>query len=307
MKRLPILLLPLLLSLVSCHSNSAVKEEEKNTGAGTPVTVAGVEKGAMEDYVELNATSSFLLKTYVKAVANGYLQNVTIKLGAHVAAGQQLFTLKTKEAQNLGNTVNQLDPSFKFNGLIPIKAPGSGYITQLAYQAGNYVQDGEQLAVISDDKSFVFILNVPYELKPYLPQNNSLQLLLPDGTRLDGKLGTPLPAVDSVSQTLSYTIHVAAHDQVPENLIAKVRLVKTHIPDAVMVSKAAVLTNETQDAYWIMKMTDSNTAVKIPIEKGAEAGGKVQVLSPALSAEDKILISGNYGLPDTAKVSVVNH
>ncbi|CAL1519736.1 HlyD family efflux transporter periplasmic adaptor subunit [Chitinophaga sp. MM2321] len=296
----------LVTGLAACH-NSVPAAEETAAATGTPVTVAAPDTGVIADTVVLNATAVFLLKTNVKAVANGYLQSADIKLGQHVTRGQLLFSLKTKEAQNLGNTINKLDPDFHFTGVIPITAPGSGYITQLAYQAGNYVQDGEQLAVISDDKSFVFVLNLPYEYKPYVPVNNTVELSLPDGQQLRGQLGAPLPSVDSVSQTQRYVIHISSPQQIPENLVAKVKLLKSGKTDAVLLPKAAVLTNESQTEYWIMKMMDSTTAVKVPVQKGLETADKVEILSPVLTKQDRVLINGNYGLPDTATVTIVNN
>ena len=73
-----------------------------------------------------------------------------IKPGDFVNKGKRLFTLETKESAAIGKTISSLDSSFKFSGLITIQAKGHGYITQLNHQAGDYVQDGEQLAVISD-------------------------------------------------------------------------------------------------------------------------------------------------------------
>ena len=52
-------------------------------------------------------------------------------------------------------------------------------------------------------------------------------------------------------------------------------------------------------------MTDSSTAVKVPVQKGLETPDKVEILSPALSIHDKILLTGNYGLADTAKVVII--
>ena len=54
-----------------------------------------------------------------------------------------------------------------------------------------------------------------------------------------------------------------------------------------------------------MKLIDSATAVKIPVQKGMETNERVEILSPSFARKDKILISGNYGLGDTAKVKVV--
>ena len=279
-------------------------EEKTETGA-TPVTLTEPLTGNMTDAVELNAVSSFLLKTNVKSSANGYLQLVNAEIGRFISKGQELFIVKTKEAQSLGTTITSLDTSLHFDGVIHIKSPGTGYITQLNYRSGDYVQDGEQMATITDTKSFVFILALPYELKPYLPGNRELQLKLADGTVLNGHVEMSLPTVDAVSQTQNYVIKVNTDKQIPENLIAKVNLVKNAKSNTVSLLKSAVLTDEVQSQFWIMKMIDSATAVKVPVKKGLETADKVEILSPVLKATDKILLTGNYGLPDTAKVTVI--
>ncbi len=283
----------------------AAPKEEKTESGATPVTLTEPLTGTMTDAVELNAVSSFLLKTNVKSSANGYLQLVNAEMGRYVTKGQELFIVKTKEAQSLGNTITSLDTSLHFDGVIHIKSPGTGYITQLNYRTGDYVQDGEQLVTITDTKSFVFILNLPYELKPYLPANRELQLKLADGTMLNGHVDMALPTVDAVSQTQNYVIKVNTDKQIPENLIAKVSLVKNAKSNTISLLKSAVLTDEIQSQFWIMKMIDSTTAVKVPVTKGLETADKVEILSPVLKATDKILLTGNYGLPDTAKVTVI--
>jgi hypothetical protein len=53
-----------------------------------------------------------------------------------------------------------------------------------------------------------------------------------------------------------------------------------------------------------MKMINDSTAVKIPVKTGIEKGDTVQIISPHFLPEDKILSGGNYGLPDTALVTV---
>ena len=297
--------------IISCKPKAeedkkeAAPKEEKTESGATPVTLTEPLTGTMTDAVELNAVSSFLLKTTVKSSANGYLQLVNAEVGRYVTRGQELFIVKTKEAQSLGTTITSLDTSLHFDGVIHIKSPGTGYITQLNYRSGDYVQDGEQLVTITDTKSFVFILNLPYELKPYLPANRELQLKLADGTLLNGHVDMALPTVDAVSQTQNYVIKVNTDKQIPENLIAKVSLVKNAKSNTVSLLKSAVLTDEVQSQFWIMKMIDSATAVKVPVTKGLETADKVEILSPVLKATDKILLTGNYGLPDTAKVTVI--
>jgi multidrug efflux pump subunit AcrA (membrane-fusion protein) len=300
-----------LLFFASCKSDKTAKDakepaatEEKTETGSTPITITSPTTGDMSETVELNAISSFLLKSYVKSSANGYLQVVDASLGKYVTKGQELFVLKTKEATSLGNTINALDSSLHFDGVIRIKSPGTGYITQINYRPGDYVQDNEQMAVITDTKSFVFLLDLPYELKPFLPGNKELDLKLPDGTILQGHVDMAMPTVDAASQTQSFIIRVNSDKQIPENLIAKVTLVKRSKSKTISLPKSAVLTDELQSQFWIMQMIDSATAVKVPVTKGLESADKVEILTPLLHATDKILMTGNYGLPDTAKVTI---
>jgi multidrug efflux pump subunit AcrA (membrane-fusion protein) len=301
-----LLYLPVMV-IYACHGGAKKEDatDDKKASAGTPVTITTITNEPLTEYVELNATATFLQKSYVKANVNGYVEEVTAALGKHVNAGQTLFILKTKEAKSIGNAVNKLDPDFKFSGINNIKSSTSGYITLLSHQKGDYVQDGEQLAVISDESSFAFLLNLPYELKQYLPKNNTVQLTLPDSTKIQGVVAESMPTVDPGSQTQSIVIKVPNSRAIPENLIAKVSIVKTNKTNATSLPKAAILSNDVQSSFWVMQMIDSNTAVKVPVKKGLETKDKVEILEPKFNKGDKILLTGNFGLPDTAKVTIV--
>ncbi len=293
--------------IASCNNVNLETDSESDVAETiTPVTITHPTITNMKETVELNAISSYLLKTYSKANANGYLQTSNVHLGQFVTKGQTLFVIKTKEAEALGNTISNIDSSLDFTGIIKVKSPGSGYVTQLTYTAGNYVQDGEQLAEITDTKSFVFILNVPYELKQYLPLNQNIELHLPDSTTLSARIQSSLPVVDSGSQTERYVLRVNTNKMIPENLVAKANLIKKAQANATTLPKPAVLSNEEQTTFWIMQLINDSTAVKVPIQKGLEQDDKVQILSPVLSYSANILLTGNYGLEDTARVKVVS-
>lgn len=296
----------LFLLLFSCKHKAASGEAHAAAPeVRTPVTVTSIETATLNDYVELNATSTYQQSNFIKAPANGYLKSVNVKPGQMIRQGQLAFTLQTKESRALGNTINQLDPSFNFSGIIRIKASASGYVQSLNRQIGDYVQDGEQLAVLADSKSFGFVLNLPYELRRYVTVGKSLQINLPDSSHLSGVVSNIIPNVDSASQTQGVLVKVVSSTVIPQNLIGKVRIVKSQKPNALTLPKEAVLTNEAQTDFWIMKMIDSVTAVKVPVIKGMETIDKVEILRPQFSTNDKILLTGNYGLPDTAKVKII--
>jgi len=292
---------------IACHHKTTESEEEgvAPEQVQTPVTVTSISNEPLTEYAELNATSIFQQDNIIKSNINGYIKLVNTKVGQYVTQGQTLFVLKTKESESLGNTINKLDSSFHFSGVNRIAASQSGYITELPHQVGDYVQDGEQLAVISNSKSFGFILNLPYELRRYVSLQKSVEVMLPDGTHLNGTVSSFMPAIDSASQTQQVLIKVPTSSSIPENLIAKVRILKSQKTNAISLPKPAVLSDEAQTNFWVMKMIDSVTAVKVPVIKGTETGDRVEIVRPQFSANDKILLSGNYGLPDTAKVKIV--
>lgn len=305
MRQISILLFSSLLFICSC-ANKPAKDDNNVVEVQTPVTVTTVKKVPLVDYTELNATAQYLEKNYVKANINGYVETVPINIGQEINPGQLLFVLKTKEAKAIGNAVNKLNKDFHFSGVNNIKANKHGFITAINHQQGDYVQDGEQLAVINDRKSFAFVMDTPFELIEYLKQQKFVDIRLPDNTVLQGNIERVMPTVDSISQTQRVVLKVNTNRIIPENLIAKVRIIKADHSDNFSLPKEAILTNDIQSEYWVMKMIDSVTAVKTIITKGIESENRIEILSPTFSAYDLILVSGNYGLADTAKVKIIS-
>lgn len=287
-----------------CKSASTTDGEEAPSEVRVPVTLTTISYEPLQESIELNATSTFLQQNFVKSNLNGYIQKANVKYGDRVRRGEVLFVLKTKEAKAIGDAVNQLDSTFNFSGVNLIRADASGYVVQINHQAGDYVQDGEQLAVINDAKSFMFVMNVPYEYKQYISVGNQVQLILPDGERLLGTTRPSLPIVDSASQTVQVSLDVNSPHAIPVNLVAKVKIIKVSKPSAPTLDKKAVLSDEALNTFWVMKMINDSTAVKVPVKTGIESGDKVEILSPEFSPKDTILLTGNYGLGDTAFVKI---
>jgi len=95
------------LAVLSCHNGSTGREEEETPEqVQTPVTVTNVSNEPLTEYAELNATSVFQQDNIIKSNITGYIKTVNIKVGQFVSAGQTLFILKTKEAESLGNTID---------------------------------------------------------------------------------------------------------------------------------------------------------------------------------------------------------
>jgi multidrug efflux pump subunit AcrA (membrane-fusion protein) len=287
--------------LPGCGNNAATDEDD-GVEATTPVTITNVTFGPIAETVELNAVSSFQKKVSVKATTTGYIDEINVNLGSNVGMDQLLFTIKTREATALQNS--GIDTLMKFSGIINIKSQKTGVITTLAHQKGDYVLDGDELAVISDQSSLVFLLQVPFEMNSFVKVGGDVEIVLPGDSVLQGKITGSLPEVDAVSQTQQFVVKAVTNQQLPENLIAKVRIVKSTKEKATIIPKAALLSDETQTEFWVMKLINDSTAVKVVVQTGIQSEDQSEIVSPEFSEKDHILLNGNYGLADTAKVSI---
>jgi len=75
MQRINICFGVILLFFVSCKDKADTGDEDvAPETVQTPVTVTTITTQTLNDYVDLNATSSFLQSNFIKASANGYLK-----------------------------------------------------------------------------------------------------------------------------------------------------------------------------------------------------------------------------------------
>jgi len=293
-------LLPFLSLLAGCGGRQ--ENGEKEIQAKVPVTVENIHTADVADYLELNATSSFLIKSMIKSPTAGYVEEITVTQGDKVMKNQVLFKLRTKESTALQN--DSLNP-YSFSGLITLKANMDGIILSVDHPRGDYLQEGEQLATIAVPSSFVYILDVPYESVSFIKLSSSCEISLPDGHTLNGRIFSRLPSITPGSQTQRYIIHPVETQNMPENLIAKIRILKRVIPKAILLNKSCILADEVMQHFWVMKLVSDSVAVKIPVTTGLSSGNDIEITSPVFSFSDLFLSSGNYGLGDTVKVAVM--
>jgi multidrug efflux pump subunit AcrA (membrane-fusion protein) len=288
--------------LISCKQAS--KTSEETPVVKTPVTIVPVTYKSFSSTVALPAVATFMNKNTIRATTAGNIEQVLIIQGDFVNSGQLLFTIKTREAMALDKKY-QADTSLNFAGTIKITAPVEGVINSISHQKGDFVQEGDEMAVVWEQKSLVFILTVPFELDKYIEKNKNCRISLPDNSQIGGTITHKLPEMDMQSQTVRYIVKPSSTSRLPGNLIASINLVKSTSEKAVVIPKQAVLGNETQTEFWVMKLVNDSTAIKTPVTKGYENTEEVEITSPAFSPSDRMVLTGNYGLPDTARITIM--
>ena len=299
---LNIILIASSIFLITCSSKNEKTQTDINR---TPVSVIQPKKMNMTENITLNANTIFLKKEIIRATFQGYIEKTYRNIGDKISSGDLLFQINTKESAADSNLQIILgDKTFK--GLIQIKAKSEGVLTELDYNAGDFVSDGEQIAVISNPSSLRIELNVPYQYANKISINTPCEIFLPNCKVVNAFIQKIIPQVDPSAQTQSFILGMKQTEYLPENLNVNAKISIRTVKDAIVVPQSAVMSNETLDKFWIMKLINDTTAVRNDITKGIENDNFVQVLKPELKTTDLIITDGAYGLPDTAKVVIHN-
>jgi len=285
--------------LISCKTKSTSGEEQVPV---VSVKTTAVKQGDIESMVNLNGKTIYLKKNIIVSPIPGYVVKMNIRYGDVVLKNDVLFEVQTKEGKALGNT-----NTFKENaGIVTVLAPAGGIINELIINGtGGYVVEGGPMCSIVETGDFVIQMNVPFLYNALVKRNMKCKIILPDNTVLDGYVYKILPIINETTQTQNVLIKTSSSRHLPENLNLIVQFINEKHSRSLLVLKEAIMTNETQSEFWVMKIVDKNLAIKVPIIKGIENDSIIEISSPDIIKDDLLINEGAYGLPDSTIVKVV--
>ena len=286
-------------TFISCKNTPAASED---TAPVAPVKVTSVKQGDISNYINLNGKITYLKKNKIVAPISGYIIKIYKNFGDRVFKNEVLFELQSKEGKALENAhVFEGKP-----GIIKVRATSNGFISNLVVnQTGGYVVEGDLLGNIVDNADLMVLVNVPFEYNSLLKIGTKATLLFSDKSVETGTVYRILPVINETDQTQDTYIKLTKFVPLPENLNLSVRFNTNTHEKTLIVPKSAVLTNETQTEYWVLKIVNDTLAVKAPFEKGLENDSLVEIKSSAIKLNDKIVIDGGYGLQDSTSVKII--
>lgn len=249
---------------------------------GTAVTLTHAAFGRIEKEVIFSATTVYQNKSVVGAPIPAFITEALVQPGS-------------KEQHALGNGSH---------AVIPIKAERDGIVLDVQQQAGSYVTEGTVLCTFAEIESLVFEIHVPYEQQRYAHRGSKCRLELPDGTRLAATVQAPLATMNTASQS-ERVIARAKAPFLPEGMHVKAVFSESDSSsEGMILPKSAVQSDETLSEYWVMKLADDSTAVRVPVAVGNSNASEIEIESDALSPQDRIILTGGYGLEEGARVVV---
>ncbi len=291
----------LLQAACSGGAKDAAGEVEKKS---TPiVTVGNPVAHVFSNSITFNATTQYQQKAVLRAGITGYIHHRGWKTGDVVKAGETFCTITSKEQQALKN-IDQTGLLEKFRAPIPVRAGSSGIITSVTYQNGDYVSEGDVLANLVEQSSLVLLVNVPVDYLNRVHAGTSCTVIMPDGKQLSTHLQRGLPTADPAVQTQSFIVPMGGSN-LPEGANLKVMVPLSNSESGLAVPVKAVQTDEIQEHFWIFKIGKGSQALKVDVQEGKISTDSLQeIKSDKISADDKIIIDGAYGLADSSKVQI---
>ncbi len=293
----------LIMSLIlqSCSHKESNNTEQAQTKSQVTVIHPAIQN--ITEYIQLNGVTVFQKRDNIRANNTGYITSMKFKQGDFIKSGQLYCAISTKEQRAL-KSISSLDSSLiKFQKPLSVIANASGVISAINTLKGDYVSEGDVLAIVSETGSLVVQVSVPFEYNKYVQIGKYCEIILPDGRKIRTTITGVMPTVDAASQSQNYFIRLP-NQSIPENLNVRIRIPYKQKNNLLSVPSSSVQTDEMQKEFWLMKIIDNSLALKVPVKIGLQNDSMTEIISDKISVADKIVWQGAYGLADSSLIII---
>lgn len=298
-KSLFLLFTPLI--FVSCSNPDQTNDEQLKVNIATTVIHPSLQ--SITKYIKLNGVTMFQKKDNIRSINTGYIKVLNFRIGDLIQSGQQFCQIVTKEQEAL-KSVKNLDSSLmKFQAPVPIYSNANGIISSIGIMQGDYVNEGDIIATISEPASLVILVNVPYEYHKFVSSGTLCAVTFSDGSSISSKISGIFPTVETSSQSQTYFIRLP-DTVLPESLNVVVKI-PVHSKDKIKcIPNEALQTDEMQKSFWVMKTIGDTMAVRVDVKLGLQNDTFSEIISGSISLEDKLVLKGAYGMSDSSAISI---
>jgi membrane fusion protein (multidrug efflux system) len=226
---------------------------------------------------------------------------------------EEAFNQATYEIEQLQLRKEEAERALSYT---QVKAPISGVITNRWVNVGDHVSLGQKVFEIVDFNSIVARVFVPEkelaQLAPNLPARITASAL--GEARFDGRVDRIAPTVDPASGTVKVTVALPRRAGLRPGLFVDVQLVTETYDDALRVPKRALVQDGEQTFLYRLASNPTGTAAeadqadlveRLEIKAALEDKDYVLPVGELLAPGDQVVVSGQVGLKDGARVRVV--
>ncbi len=233
------------------------------------------------------------------------------RLWADQLIPEQTFNDATYELDQLRLAKEEAERQLSYT---VVRSPIAGTVTHRLVALGDTVTVNQHLFDVVDFDTLVARVYVPEKELPKLHDGLPARLTAPglSGALYRGVIRRLSPVVDPKSGTVKVTVGIPEWRGLRPGLYVDVSLVTEVHPEALLVPKRALVYD--QDEVFVYRLAEAPegsegggpTVERILLEPALEDKEHVEPAGDALAAGDRLVVSGQAGLKDGARVRVLD-
>lgn len=314
----------LILSLTACGRKESTEGKSKADAVAetaTPVRIAAVSRQTLPIFVSGPGKTSALVQQKVRAPFSGTLISLSVADGDAVQRGQTLGVIVARDSDAALSGAREMlreatTPAERHDAeravalaeknLVrkPLAAACDGAILSHAATSGDRVSEDQEILTINDASSIVFVADVPQGDLPSVHPGESATIQIAGVSQpVAGIVHAVLPGANSADYTGSVRIDFTpAGRRLALGILGTARILVSEHRDATVVPDGAVLRDDVSGSARI-GLVQNNRAHWVDVQTGLREGGRTEILAPALTPDQSVIISGLVGLPEGKLVS----
>jgi membrane fusion protein (multidrug efflux system) len=220
------------------------------------------------------------------------------------------FTAAIGDSVSKGDAIARIDPSKPGSSysINYVPSPISGTVTDILVDRGATVSSSTAIAKVGIISDLKIIVNLPEgeSAKAAKGMNAAVSFEALPGESFQAVVTRVSPVLNPKSRTREIILAFVKQDQrISAGMYAKLRLYTAPISGRVIIpADAVVLRNEAPCVFVAVEKDGAMVAEKRVVKTGAAVENEV-VVAEGVAAGEKVIIEGQNGMADGAKISVL--
>ncbi len=321
------IILLVLLIISGCQKNNEENSGETSQSSAqtvVPVKVDSIKKETLDVTVQVYGITSAKQFYRIISPINGVITKFNFYNGDKVAEGETIASIITKESYAavkgaetmMKNAVTEeqkkeAERTIKIaeqnSNQIKIAAPFSGILINRSKNENEVVNEGDPIGGLINKNSILFIAQVPTDLINKIMIGQQVNIVFPSigGEKFNGTVKRIEQRVNMQSQTFPVQIEINRLNQLlADSLYGEASIIVGVHKNVFVVPSKALIHDEEKDTYSITLVNPDSLAYTVNVKVGLKKDSLEEISAGNLKEGMKVIVEGNYGLPDSTKVSI---
>lgn len=290
--------------------------------AAIPVRVAAAARATLAEVVSGPGRTAAFSQLKMRAPFPGTLTELSVLDGDAVRRGQVLGSIVSRDSEaalagaremrrQAASPAEQTDANRAIalaeRNLVraPLVSSADGTVLSHAASQGDRVSEDQEILVIEDASSVAFVADVPQaDLGRIRPGEKTSVEIGGRARPIPGVVRTVLPSANPADYTAPVRIDFqGAEGRLPLGVFGTARITVGRRENVLVVPEAAVLRDDVTGVSRLAVVKEGR-ARWLVVGTGAREPDRTEILSGGLAEGDRVVVSGQVGLPDGSPVSV---